>query len=182
MKLPLYLRTYFSPFKPLKLKWYFGDISRGIPYFLPRKWVKYTLQDCIEQATKSINDERLVKRTFEEWIDYYKGYSKAVPLKFGFSYCPLGWKTKFDFYRFEFSPIWSFVAFGKQLTLTFFAENEDHYWESFLAWEYETDKSLSWKERIKDCRKRFSQTWKRYTGDEEEIIDYYDLILKNKYK
>lgn len=37
MKIPIYLKTYFSPFKPLQLKWYFGDISQGVPWFLPRK-------------------------------------------------------------------------------------------------------------------------------------------------
>lgn len=154
MKVPLYLKTYNSPFKPLQLKWYFGDISQGVPWFLPRRWRK--------------NKEK-------------PGYMEAVPIKFGFNSCPLGWKTKYDSYRFEFSPRWSFVAFGKQLTLTFFAENEDHYWESFLAWEYETDKSLSWKERLKDCRERFPQIWTQYRGDSEEVVDYYDLILRKKY-
>jgi hypothetical protein len=66
--------------------------------------------------------------------------------------------------------------------LTFFAENEDQYWESFLACEYETDKSLDWVERVKDCRKRFPQTWNKYReGEKKETVDYYKLILKSKY-
>lgn len=153
MKIPLYLRTYCSPFKSLQLKWYFGDVSQGVPYFLPRFWRK---------------DKQ--------------GSYKATPLKFGFSSCPLGWKTKYDDFRFEFAPRWSFVAFGYQLTLTFYAENEDQYWESFLAFYYETDKSLSWQERIDDCRERFPQVWTKYiSGGKAETTDYWDLILCKKY-
>jgi hypothetical protein len=182
MKLPLYLKTYFSPFKPLKLKFYFGKISQGVPYFLPRKWVRLTTAEAIEKAEESFSSRNLQERTLNEWVEWHKNFKRAVPLKFGFSYCGLGWKTKFDSYRFEFSPIWSFVAFGYQLTLTFFAENEDQYWESFLAWEYETDKSLDWVERVKDCRKRFPQTWNQYReGEKKETVDYYKLILKSKY-
>ncbi len=183
MKLPLYLRTYFSPFKPLQLKWYFGKIAISTPYFLPRKWVRITTAEAIEKAVKSFNHKYLQDRTFEEWIEWHKQFKKPVPKKIGFDFVPLGWKTKFDSYRFEFSPIWSFVAFNYQITLTFFAENEDAYWESFLAWEYETDKSLNWKDRIKDCRKRFPQKWTHYKdGDKKETVDYYNLILKEKYK
>ena len=71
-----------SPFRGLKLKWYFGDIEHGTPYFLPRKWVK----------------------------------NKPVPIKyFGFNFTTLGWKTKWEDYRFEWSPSISLVIFGKQL-------------------------------------------------------------------
>lgn len=37
-----------SPFKGLKLKFYFGKISCGAPYFLPRKWVKITDEELLE--------------------------------------------------------------------------------------------------------------------------------------
>ena len=36
-----------SPFKGLKLRWYFGDIEHGTPYFLPRKWVKCNKKDAL---------------------------------------------------------------------------------------------------------------------------------------
>lgn len=178
----MFLRTYNSPFKPLKLKFYFGKIARGVPYFYPRVWIKYTFQDCIEKATESINNPNLVKKSFEEWVEYYKGYSKAIPKKIGFDFVSLGWKTKYDEYRFEFSPIWSFVCFGYQITLTFFAENPDHYWESFLAYYYDTDRTKTRYERITDCRKRFPQTWTtHYSNNVKETVDYWDLILKDKY-
>ena len=155
MKIPLYLRTYNSPFKPLKLKWYFGKVTQGVPIFLPRKWIK--------------NKER-------------PGFLKAVPIKFGFSCCRLGWKTKYDSYRFEFSPVWSFVAFGYQITLTFVAENEDAYWESFLAYYYDTDKKLSIRERLDYCIKKYPQTWTMHSADKKETTDYWTKILKEKWK
>ncbi len=181
MKLPIYLHTYLSPFKPLKLKFYFGKITRGVPYFYPRVWRKYTLQDCIEKATESINNPNLVKKSFEEWVEYYKNYSKAVPKKVGFDFVSLGWKTKYDDYRFEWSPIWSFVCFGYQITLTFVADEPDAYWESFLFYYYDTGKSKSAKERIEQCKKEAPQTWTMHNGDHKETVDYYQVILKKKY-
>ena len=35
----VWLKVFNSPLKGLKLKWYFGEIKHGTPYFLPRKWV-----------------------------------------------------------------------------------------------------------------------------------------------
>ncbi|MCL2312970.1 MAG: hypothetical protein FWC41_10885 [Firmicutes bacterium] len=37
-----WVRVLSSPFVGLKLKWYFGDIQHGVPYFLPRNnWFKF---------------------------------------------------------------------------------------------------------------------------------------------
>lgn len=72
--------------------------------------------------------------------------------------------------------------FGYQIAIRFVTANSDAYWESFLAFTYETDKKLSWEDRIKDCRERFPQKWINYVGDLEEIVDYWDLILKEQYK
>ena len=182
MKIPIYLKTYNSPFKPLQLRWYFGKIAQGVPYFLPRKWVKYTKEDCNREACIAIVKNKVIKKTVEEWEKYFENYSKAIPIKFGFSSCGLGWKTKYDSYRFEYAPRWSFVAFGYQLCLTFYVENEDHYWESFLAYHYETYKSLSWQERIKISKEKYPQIWTTHYGSgEEETTDYWAKILKPKY-
>jgi len=81
-----FLKILFSPFKPFKLDWYTGKISKGVPYFYPRKWV----------------------------VDKEKpGYLKAIPRKIGFDFCSLGWKTKWsdDDFRFEYCPRLSFVFF-----------------------------------------------------------------------
>ena len=183
MKLPIYLHTYNSPFKTLKLKWYFGKVAKPVPYFLPRKWVKYTYEDALNKAKEFLKkhpqSSELVP--FDKLVDSYKNYSKAIPRKIGFDFVELGWKTKYDSYRFEFSPIWSFVCFGYQIAVTFVAPHLDHYWESFLAYSKETDKSLSWEARVKDCRKRFPQTWTQHSGEEKITTDYWDLILRDNY-
>ena len=43
-----YLGVLDSPFVGLELKWYFGKIMYGTPYFLPRRWVKCTFEDGVE--------------------------------------------------------------------------------------------------------------------------------------
>lgn len=151
-----YIKALWSPFKPFKLKWYVGKIAIGTPYFFPRKWVP--------------NPEK-------------PGYNKAVPKKIGFDFVGLGWKTKFDDYRFEWSPILSFVFFGYQIAIIVVAPHADQYWESWLYYENNTDKTKSKRERIAQCRKEASQTWRSLGKDGKDVvIDYYDLILKDKYK
>ena len=53
-----FLKVLNSPFKSLKLIWYFGEIRHGTPYFLPRKWVKdkdnHGFQSCEKRAEKSL--------------------------------------------------------------------------------------------------------------------------------
>jgi hypothetical protein len=153
-----FLKTYFSPFKPLKMQWYFGKIAIGTPYFLPRKWIK--------SKTK-------------------EGYLTAVPRKVGFDFVGMGWKTKWDAtdYRFEWSPVWSFVFFGWQVAVTFVATEMDQYWECWLYYTRNTDKSKSPKERIQQAIKEFPCIWTRHLKDgTKEIINYWDLILKDRYK
>jgi hypothetical protein len=178
-----WLKVLNSPFKPFHVRFYAGKTQIGTPYFLPRKWVKYTDEDAKTAAIKAIGDSRLVQKSMDEWYNEYKRYNKAVPLKVGFSYCGLGWKTKWsntDF-RYEWGPVLSFVFFGYQIALTVGHKHSSHYWEAWLYYEYATDKTKSKRERIEQCKKEFNQTWKVYSNGEEEIINYYELILKTKY-
>jgi hypothetical protein len=178
-----WLKVLNSPFKPFSITLYAGKTQVGTPYFLPRKWVKYTDEDAKAAATKAMADSRLVKKSMDEWYNEYKRYNKAVPLKVGFSYCGLGWKTKWtntDF-RYEWGPVLSFVFFGYQIALMVGQKYSSHYWEAWLYYEYATDKTKSKRERIEQCKKEFNQTWKVYSNGEEEIINYYELILKTKY-
>jgi hypothetical protein len=178
-----WLKVLNSPFKAFSIRFYAGKTQIGTPYFLPRKWVKYTDEDAKAAATKAMADSRLVKKSMDEWYNEYKRYNKAVPLKVGFSYCGLGWKTKWtntDF-RYEWGPVLSFVFFGYQIALTVGHKHSSHYWEAWLYYEYATDKTKSKRERIEQCKKEFNQTWKVYSNGEEEIINYYELILKTKY-
>lgn len=180
-----WMSVYFSPFKPIIPRLYIGKVAIGTPYFLPRKWVKYTYKDALNKAEEFLKkhpqSSELVP--FDKLVDSYKNYSKAVPLKIGFSFCGLGWKTKWrsDDFRHESNPVWSFVLLGYQIALIFAPENDCHYWESFLAYSKETDKSLSWKERIDDCRERYPQLWSQYSGEEKTTIDYWDEVIKKDY-
>jgi len=150
-----YLKAFCSPFKRPKLKWYFGKIAIGTPYFLPRKAIK--------------DPDKL-------------GYLKFVPKKIGFDFVGLGWKTKWTStdYRFEWAPVWSFVFFGKQIAVSFIAPEQDHYWEAWLYYMHNTTGTR--KQRIAKCRSEFPLKYIRYNEDDERSVDYYDLILKRKYK
>lgn len=152
-----WLKILFSPFKPFKLKLYVGKTQIGTPYFFPRRTVK--------SKTKP-------------------GYLEFKPLKIGFDYCPLGWKTKWTRYdiRHEWNPVYTFVFFGYQIALIVYHEHQSHFWESWICYEYATDKSLSKRERIAFCRKKCPQIWSRLHKDgTKTTTDYYNLILKPKY-
>ena len=163
MKKFTFIKALWSPFKPFKLKWYIGKTAIGTPYFYPRKWVP--------------NPEK-------------PDYQIAIPKTIGFDIVDLGWKTKWDAtdYRFEWAPIFSFVFFGYQLAITVLAPNDYQYWEAWLYYERDTDKTKSKKERIEQCKKEFPQKYQVYFKDPKtgentgmKTVDYYELILKKKY-
>jgi hypothetical protein len=189
-----WLKVLNSPFKPFNVRFYAGKFRIGDPYFLPRKWVKATPKLRTKAALDKIkSEERYNKsnpnytreiKSFEELYEDYKNYSFPVPLTVGFSYCGLGYKTKWtstDF-RYEWGPVLSFVFFGYQIALMIGQKDVSHYWEAWLYYEYATDKTKSKRERIEQCRKEFSQTWTSHKHDEEPVTtDYYTKILKSKY-
>jgi hypothetical protein len=188
-----WLKVLNSPFKPFNVKFYAGKTQVGVPYFLPRKWVKATPELRTKAALDKIkSEERYNKsnpnyarkiKSFEELYEDYKNYSFPVPLKVGFSYCGLGWKTKWtntDF-RYEWGPVLSFVFFGYQIALMVGHKHSSHYWEAWLYYEYATDKTKSKRERIEQCKKEFNQTWTVSSKGKEETVDYYQHILKSKY-
>ena len=188
-----WLKVLNSPFKPFNVRFYAGKTQIGVPYFLPRKWVKATPKLAIESTLKHIKSEERYNelnpnsarkiKPFSELYDERMRYRFAVPLKVGFSYCGLGYKTKWtntDF-RHEWNPVLSFVFFGYQIALTVYNKYSSCYWEAWLYYEYATDKTKSKRERIEQCRKEAPQTWTTHKGDSKETIDYYQLILKSKY-
>lgn len=154
-----FLKVFFSPFKRPKIVFGFSKgMKWGTPYFYPRKWVKSKDQP---------------------------GYLKPVPRKIGFDFVGLGWKSKWSDtdYRFEWGPIWSFVFFGFQFVVMFRVPEMSQYWEAWLYYEINTDKSKSQRERIEQCKKEFSLIYTvSYGTERKETIDYYDLILKDTYK
>jgi hypothetical protein len=151
-----FLKVYDSPFKRPKLSLYIGKIAIGTPYFFPRKTVK--------SKTK-------------------EGYLEFVPKKIGFDFVGLGYKLKWDDtdYRFEWSPVWSFVFFKWQIAITFNAPQEYHYWESWLYFERNTDKTKSKLERIQQCMKEFSLVCTVSSNGDKQTIDYYTKVLKSEY-
>ena len=140
-----WMKVYFSPFKPIIPRFYLGKTAIGVPYFLPRNM-------------------KLNKET-----RYYEFSEKKV----GFSFCGMGWKTKWSStdFRHEYNPVWSFVAFGYQIALIFRPENDCHYWESYLYYTYATDKSKSAKERIEQAREDFPNIWNTYSNGEKTKIN-----------
>jgi hypothetical protein len=188
-----WVKALFSPFKPFKVSFYAGKTQVGISYFYPRKWVDATPKLATKAALEEIerqekwnklNPEHARKiKSFEEIYQEKMKCSFAVPLTVGFSYCSLGWKTKYDDFRHEWNPILSFVFFGYQVALTFYSPYHSHYWEPWLYYEYRTDKTKSKRERIEQCRKEAPQTWTSHRHDEEPVTtDYYTKILKSKYQ
>ena len=181
-----FLKVLNSPFKPFKFKWYIGKIAIGTPYFYPRKWVKLSEKEIEEKAQEKYNklsESDKSKTTLEHYKQYYKGFTKPVPKKIGFDFVELGWKTKWanTDYRFEWSPLISFVFFKWQIAVIFQAPEKSHYWESWLYYEYNTDKSKSQKERIEQCQREFKQNWISYKNGIKTKTNYYKLILKKKY-
>jgi hypothetical protein len=193
-----WLKIYTSPFVFPKIRVYIGKTRIGVPYFFPRKWVKATPELATKAALEEI--ERAEKwnakypdakfkrtvRTFEEaYNDKMKNRMFPVALTIGFSYCGLGWKTKWSEhdYRHEWDPVLSFVFFGWQIALTVTHEYNSHLWESWLYYEYATDKTKSKRERIAQCKEEAPLTWTRFeNGTKKTTFDYYEHILKPKYR
>jgi hypothetical protein len=188
-----FLRAYNSPFKPPQPKLYIGKTAIGTPYFLPRRWVKATPARAVKATIDYIRERRDFNKRNPEYARELKPFREiyedkmrctyAVPKRFGFNYTGLGWKTKWrpDDYRFEWSPVFSFVFLKWQIAITFIAPEFHHYWECWLYYTRETDKTKTVKERLKQARKRYPCNWTRYNGVEEETICYWNSILKTKY-
>jgi hypothetical protein len=182
-----------SPFKLPKVGFYMGKTQIGIPYFLPRKFVKATNRTATIAALEEIESQKKWNesnpkyarkiKSFEDLFNEKLNYRFAEPLTIGFSYCGLGYKTKWNDrdYRFEWNPVLSFVFFGYQIAITIYSPHHDHYWTSWLYYEYATDKSKSKRERIEQCKKEFGQKWVSSKDGKDMVVDYYECILKRKY-
>ena len=189
-----WIKALFSPFTPFKIKWYVGKTQIGTPYFLPRKFVKGTPKLINEAILRHIErEERFNKanpeyareiKSFEKLYEEFKNRTFPVPLKVGFSSCGLGWKTKWDQYDFrhEWNPVISFVFFGYQIAMTVYHEHHSHYWESWLCYEYRSDKNKSKRKRVNFCRRKCPQKWSTGSGENKVVTDYWDLILKPEYQ
>ena len=187
-----WMRVYFSPFKPPIPKLYIGKVAIGTPYFLPRKWVKGNHQSIHKAIIRHIESQEHYNKlnpnyareikSYDELYQEKKNYSFAVPKRIGFDFVSLGWKIKWTDtdYRFEWSPIWSFVFFKWQIAITFVAPEIHHYWECWLYYTRETKGTT--KQRLEQARKEFPCVWTRHSGDKKETTCYWNIILKDKYR
>lgn len=195
MKKFSYLKTLWSPFRPITPKFYIGKTAIGTPYFLPRRWVKATPALAHDAAMRTIEkiertNELNVKNGYIQKVPTYEAayenamrYRYPITKRIGFDFTELGWKTKWSAkdIRFEWAPIWSFVFFGYQIAITWKAPDQDHYWECWLYYELYTDKTKSKAERIAQCREEFPCVWISSKNGVEERIDYYEKVLRKKY-
>jgi len=150
-----FIKSLWSPFKPFRLRFYFGPIRMGVPIFLPRKWVRTE-----------------------------KGHTAKSLKWFGINYCFLGYKTKWHRtdYRFEWPPIFSLVLLKRQFCITVEVPEPEHYWTAWLYYDRDTDKSKSKPERIQQCIKGFPMLWTQYRNGNQIQINYYYEVLRDKYK
>jgi hypothetical protein len=192
-----WVKALFSPFKRPSISWYAGKTQLGVPYFLPRKWVKATPKLARKAALEEIerakrwneaHPDSKWKHTVRPFAEAYDNNMKnstfPVPLTIGFSYCSLGWKTKWGDhdYRHEWNPMISFVFFKWQIAVTFVAPHDMHYWESWLYYTRETKHIAKTTEaRLALCRKKAPCTWTSHSDGKKETTDYYKLILKKKW-
>lgn len=108
---------------------------------------------------------------------------KARPKKIGFDFVGLGWKTKYDSYRHEWNPIWSFVLFKWQVALIFTPKQDMHYWECWLNYTRETkDVAKTTEGRLLIARKKFPCVWTSTKDGVKIETCYWDVILKDKWK
>ena len=193
-----YIKVFNSPFKRPNLKWYFGKIAIGTPYFFPRRWVKPSQQMLIDNAKQDIADRQRwneanekygntykVIPTIEELCEKKKNYKFPVPKKIGFDFVGLGYKTKWSDtdYRFEWGPLISFVFFKWQIAVMLKVPHPEHYWVCWLTYENDTDRDLlSTEARIKLAKEINPEVWTSSKGDgKKETICYWDKVLKDKW-
>ena len=148
-----FLEAYCSPFKRPMLRLYVGKVAIGVPYFFPR----YTFKS----------------KTRKGWLEF-------KTRRFGFDFVDLGWKTKWSDtdYRFEHSPVWSFVLLNFQVALMFVPEHKEWYWQAWLYYKYNTKGTTN--ERVAQCRAEYPLMVTSYP--DETTTDYYTLILKDKWQ
>lgn len=115
----------------------------------------------------------------------FKIGKKDIDIKI--SYYGAGWKVKYNEYvSFESSPYFSIIIGDKQLFISLKSpvENECVYWESYLYYQYLTDRKWSKLDRLIETRNKQGMAFTNYSPPsyEPKHIDYYYEITKRKYR
>ena len=66
-----WVKALFSPFKPFKVSLYAGKTQIGMPYFLPRKWVKGNNRRITEAVLKEIETQK-------KWNELNPQYARKI--------------------------------------------------------------------------------------------------------
>lgn len=148
-----WMKIFFSPFKSPTPFVHIGKIKVGVPYMLPRVW-----------RTSKEDDKHMT----------------ATPRKFGFDIVSLGWKWKFDSVRHEWNPVWSFVIWKLQIAIIWHLECRE--WESYLEYEYNTNKEYTKLVRLLDSRRQNPNVWLTCKGEVRSREDYFIKSLKKRWK
>lgn len=117
---------------------------------------------------------RKIRKKLKKWhLSWLPPIIKLpIWMKFHIVNLDLGWKTKWDDYRYEFPPQFTIIAFGLSLSFTLHSpiQNDfacdDHYWESILNYIY-GNKSGTLKEAIEH-----TGIW-NFCGDDKKDISFF---------
>lgn len=150
-----WLKILKSPFRFPRPHFYFGPIKRGVPYFLPRRWIK------------SSEDQGHLVPKYIKW--------------FGAGVVGLGWKEKYGTPRHEWDPMLWIVLCKRQFVVTFSFKDPDS-WECYLTYQYYTDPSKSREERLIEAKKLTPgiSTW--YNGHSTIVMDWFTPAVKKRYR
>lgn len=188
-----WLRVINSPF--VKLKWEFKWYKKptlGTPFFLPGKWIKFDKKHAIEWAKERVGEQtpKFKNYLFEDIVNYAMQHmSRPVSIKyFGINCWSLGYKSKWldTDIRFEWGPGLSLILFGTQLVIyptpncDFYSISD--YWEAWIIYNKHTDKTKSIKERLRESMELYPAKWIRYKEGKQISVNYWNYILKDKYK
>lgn len=191
MKNTPYWKAMCSPFKRLTLKWYVGKTAVGVPYFFPRKLVYVSEAEAIELTDERCAkyDDKGIKYDYADELQKARRTQRFVPRRVGFDSVGLGWKTKWTDtdYRFEWSPMFSFVCFGYQIAAYVVPKipkdvSISYYWEAWLYYNYNTDATKTPKERIAEAREARTGIVTSYQKGKDPVTScIWDSILKSRY-
>jgi hypothetical protein len=86
-------------------------------------------------------------------------------------------------YRFERPPFISLVFYNFQIYLWLTNENDHEYFQAWLYYTNDTDHDDTTENRLKDAINNFPLTYIVHgPGDTRRKVNYYEFILKNKWK
>ena len=158
-------RQMYGVFKTPNIKFYFGKVIHGTPYFYPWNYMGSIVRVVRGDKPKYGRCKSWVFKLFGEKYTIQIGY----PIKLAI--LKLGWKEKYGSPRFEWSPSIQLYFFGLELSVFLVSptSDTDNYWEMFLWYLYFCDSDLS----------KAEETW-GWVESELSTWDYNALCIGSK--